>query len=166
MRKILTLWNFHFLSPPKTQSPPEEIKISSDTLCEEELGVDTWNARLQGIKGSVHENAAHRPNDMPEGGQDEVPLNGQSNLKRKQVDNSSESENNIPHRTRGKWVDYHHLQDPFSNDEDETINVVADISNESFSVAVNDGVVSLKEVKWSDKWPEWEEAIKEELAQL
>jgi hypothetical protein len=140
--KILTSRNFHFLSPPGTQSPPEEIEISPDTLHEGELGVDTWNARLQGMKGSAHKNAAHRPNDMPEGGQDEVPSNGQSNLKRKQVDNSSESENDIPCRTRGKWVDYCHLQDPFSDDEDETINVVADISDESFSVAANNGVAS------------------------
>jgi hypothetical protein len=63
IRKILTLQNFHFLSTPETQSPLEEIKISPDTPCEGELGVDTLNARLQGMKGSVHENAAHRPNN-------------------------------------------------------------------------------------------------------
>jgi len=165
-RKILTSQNFHFLSTPETQSPPEEIKISPDTPCEGELGVDTLNARLQGMKGSVHENAAHRPNDMPKGGQDEVPSNGQSNLKRKQVDNSSESKNDILYRTRGKRVDYCHLQDPFSNDKDETINAVADISDKSFSITANDGVASLKDARQSDEWPEWEEAIKAELAQL
>jgi hypothetical protein len=118
------------------------------------------------MKGSAHENAACRPNNMSEGGQDEVPSNGQLNLKRKRVDNLSESKNDIPCRTRGKWVDYRHLQDPFSDDEDETINVVADISDESFSITANDGAASLKDVRRSNEWPEWEEAIKAELAQL
>jgi len=63
-------------------------------------------------------------------------------------------------------VDYHHLNDPFSDDEDEDINVIADISDEAFSVAVNDGAASLKEARKSDEWPEWEKAIKAELTQL
>jgi len=99
------------------------------------------------MRGSAHENAAREPNNEPEGGQGKVPSKGQTNLKRKQVDNISESKNNAPCRTRGKRVDYHHLNDPFSDDEDENINIVTDISNETFSVAVNDGAASLKDVR-------------------
>ena len=63
-------------------------------------------------------------------------------------------------------MDYRHLHDPFSNDEDKTINVAAIISNKSFSVAVNDGTASLKDARQSEEWPEWEEAIKAKLTQL
>ncbi len=60
-------------------------------------------------------------------------------------------------------MDYHHLNDPFSDDENEDINVIADISDEVFSVTANDGVASLKEARKSDEWPEWEKAIKAKL---
>ncbi len=118
------------------------------------------------MRGSAHENAAREPNNEPEGGQDKVPSKGQTNLKRKQVDNISESKNDALCRTRGKQVDYHHLNDPFSNNKDENTNVTAVISDESFSVAANDSAVSLKDVRQSKEWPEWEEVIKAELAQL
>ncbi len=118
------------------------------------------------MRGSAHENVVCKPNNDPKGRQDKVSLKGQTNLKRKWVDNISESKNDAPHRTRGKWVDYCHLNDPFSDNEDENINIVTDISNETFSVAVNDGAASLKDVRWSEEWPEWEEVIKAELAQL
>jgi hypothetical protein len=67
---------------------------------------------------------------------------------------------------RGKQVDYHHLNNPFSDDEDEDINVVADISNKVFLVTVNDSAASLKEARKSDEWLEWEKAIKAKLTQL
>jgi len=44
-QKILTSHNYHFLTQPKTQTPPEEIKIIPDTLHEGELGIGTQNAR-------------------------------------------------------------------------------------------------------------------------
>src|SRR5216683_7555744 len=78
----------------------------------------------------------------------------------------SDTETNALRRTRGKQVDYHHLNDPFSDDEDETTNIAAIISDESFSVTANDSAASLKEAKRLAEWPEWEEAIKAELAQL
>ncbi len=40
------------------------------------------------------------------------------------------------------------------------------VCNETFSVAANDGELTLKEVRKSAKWPEWEKAIQAELAQL
>jgi len=63
-------------------------------------------------------------------------------------------------------VDYYHLNNPFFNNKDETTNIATIISDESFSIAANDSVVSLKEARKSDEWPEWEKAIKAELAQL
>jgi len=137
--------NFRFLSPPETQSPPEEIEVSPDTLREGELRGVTPDAGIQGLRGSVRESDAHDPNAKPEGGQDEGTPHWQPNLKRKRVNEAPESESDSPRRTRGRRVDYHHLNNPFSDDEDEDINVVADISDEAFSVAANDGAASLKE---------------------
>ncbi len=114
----------------------------------------------------MHESDVREPNAESEGGQDKGTLKKKPNLKRKRVNEESENESDAPQRTRGKRVDYRHLNDPFSEDEDEDINVVADISNETFSVAANDGVASLKEARKSDEWPEWEKAIKAELTQL
>jgi len=58
-RKVLTSWNFHFLNPPTTQTPPEEIEIDPDTLHEGEQGTGTQNAKAtQGTEGSARENAA------------------------------------------------------------------------------------------------------------
>jgi hypothetical protein len=65
-------------------------------------------------------------------------------------------------------MDYHHLHDPFSDDEDdeEIVNAAAAVCDETFSVAANDGKPTLKEARKSDEWPEWEKAIQAELAQL
>ena len=108
----------------------------------------------------------HEPDAESKGRQDEGTITSQPNLKRKQVINPVESEEDSPQRTRGKWIDYRHLNNPFLDDKDKDVNVVTDISNETFSITANDGVVSLKEAKKSDKWPEWEKAIKAELTQL
>jgi hypothetical protein len=124
------------------------------------------DAGIQGLRGSVRESDAHDPNAKPEGRQDEGTPHWQPNLKRKQVNEAPESESDSLRRTRGRRVDYCHLNNPFSDDKDEDINVVADISDEAFSVAANDGAASLKEAKKSDEWPEWEKAIKAKLTQL
>ncbi len=166
MRKVLTSRNFRFLSQSQTPSPPEQIEVNPDALREGELGVVTPIVGTQGLKGSVHESDVREPNAESEGGQDKGTLKKKPNLKRKRVNEESENESDAPQRTRGKRVDYRHLNDPFSEDEDEDINVVADISNETFSVAANDGAASLKEARKSDEWPEWEKAIKAELTQL
>ena len=118
------------------------------------------------MKGSAHKSVVCEPNNEPKGRQDEGSSNRQTNLKRKRVNETPESESDTLQRTRGKWVDYHHLNNPFTNDEDEDTNVVADISDKTFSVSANDSAASLKEVRKSDEWPEWEKVIKAELAQL
>jgi len=164
--KVLTSQNFHFLSQSQSQSPLEEIKVDPNALREGELGVAMPTVRIQGLKGSVHESNTHEPDAESEGGQDEGTLQREPNLKRKWTDKETENKDSTLCRTRGKWVDYRHLNDPFLDDEDEDINVVTDISNEAFSIAANDGVASLKEARKSDEWPEWEKAIKAELTQL
>jgi hypothetical protein len=50
------------------------------------------------------------------------------------------------------------------DDEDENVNIIAVLNNKAFSVTTNDGVPTLKEAKRSEEWPEWERAIKAELA--
>ena len=57
-RKVLTSQNYRFLNPPITQSPPEEIEINPDTLCEGETGTGMQNAMTQRTEGSVQENTA------------------------------------------------------------------------------------------------------------
>jgi len=38
------------------------------------------------------------------------------------------------------------------------------VCDETFSIAMNDGELTLKEAKRSVEWPEWEKAIKAKLA--
>ena len=90
----------------------------------------------------------------------------QENLKRKRNLAHEEENGDSPRRTRGKHIDYRHLQDPFSDDEDseEVVNAAAVVCDETFSIAVNNGEPTLKEARKSDEWPEWEKAIQAELA--
>jgi hypothetical protein len=166
-RKVLTSRNYRFLNPPKSLSPPEEIEIHPDTLREGELGIGTQNAMTQGNRGSARENAARRTSDVTESEPYGDP-SGPRNLKRKRNSAHEEEDENSPRRTQGKHIDYRHLHDPFSDDEDEdeVVNAIAAVSDEAFSIAANDGEPTLKEAKKSAEWPEWEKAIKTELAQL
>ncbi len=79
-----------------------------------------------------------------------------------------EENEDSPCRTRGKCIDYCHLNNPFSDDknEDENINIATVVSDETFSITMNDGELTLKEARKSKEWPEWEKAIQAELAQL
>jgi hypothetical protein len=90
------------------------------------------------------------------------------NLKRKRNSAPEEENKHSPCRTRGKRMDYRHLHDPFSDDEDdeEIVNAAAAVCNETFSIAANNGKPTLKEARKSNEWPEWEKAIQAELAQL
>jgi len=139
--------------------------IDPDTLHEGELRTGMQNARVtQGTEGSVRENAAQQ---MDVESESEEPQGLRANLRRKRSSVEEENEHS-PHRTRGKCIDYCHLHDPFSNNEDdeEIVNAAAVVCDETFSVAANDGEPTLKEAKRLNKWPEWEKAIKAKLAQL
>ena len=99
----------------------------------------TQNATTQGIEGSVQETAARRTNNGPG-----------ATLKRKRGNSAQpEDEEDAPRKIRGKHIDYRHLHDPFSNDEDEeeVVNAAAAVSDETFSVAANDGEPTLKEAR-------------------
>ena len=63
-------------------------------------------------------------------------------------------------QTRGKKVNYKHLNDPFLDNKamsaEELTNLLeGDLNQPTFEQA-----------KWSAEWPEWESAIQSELAQL
>jgi len=92
----------------------------------------------------------------------------QENLKRKRNSAPEEENGDSPCRTRGKHIDYRHLQDPFSDDKDseEVVNAATAVCDETFSIAANNGKPTLKEARKSNEWPEWEKAIQAELAQL
>jgi hypothetical protein len=113
----------------------------------------------------MQENAAQRLNIESEGR--ETP-GLQENLKRKRNSAPEEENEHSLRRTRGKCMDYRHLHDPFSNDEDneEIVNAAATVCDKTFSITTNDGELTLKEARKSNEWPKWEKAIQAELAQL
>jgi len=71
-------------------------------------------------------------------------------------------------KTRGLYLDFRWLDNPFSDEEDKDIMITIQIMiyNESCITATSDGPTSLKQAKDSANWPEWEKAIVVELEQL
>ena len=72
-------------------------------------------------------------------------------------------------KTKGVYIDYKQLQDPFSDiDEDENsmISIQFIIYNEAYNATTNNTPVNLKQVKNSADWAEWEHTIRGELEQL
>jgi len=72
-------------------------------------------------------------------------------------------------QTRGVKLDYKCLDNPFSDSENEDPSMIIIqlmINNESYHLATNDRLISLKEAKKSPDWPEWEKAIESKLEQL
>jgi len=117
------------------------------------------NAMTQGMEGSERQTIAQWVSN------EETP-GSRANLKRKRSLEPEEENEDSLRRTRGKHINYHHLYNPFSNneDKDEIINTAAMVSDKSFSIAANDGKLTLKEARKLNEWPEWEKAIKAELA--
>jgi hypothetical protein len=81
-----------------------------------------------------------------------------TNLKRKELDE--------PRKTRGVRQDYRHLNDPYSEDEDDN----EEIHEESFLLElllaeIGNEFHSLKEAKELTDWPQWDMAIQSELDQ-
>lgn len=73
-----------------------------------------------------------------------------------------------PWKTRGKCIDYCHLNDPFSDKEgegDDLVELALLATNAKTQIGGNEPSC-LAEAKRSPEWPEWEHAIQEELAQL
>ena len=63
-------------------------------------------------------------------------------------------------RTHGNRPDYHYLSNPFGYEgEEEETNLL----EETYAIIAGDELNSLNEAKSSQDWPEWCEAIDEEL---
>jgi len=141
-QNILTLRNFHFLSPMET-SPPEEIAIEPDAPLEGEHGPSYEGKWESGTHSTAQSNRGTNPR------------------KRKAEATIDTRE---PWRTRGIWHDYRYLADPFPDEKEAGMLSVA--KEEAFTVIPGDDCHSLKEVWESPNWPEWECVIHIELEQL
>jgi hypothetical protein len=92
-------------------------------------------------------------------------------LKRKLPKEDESDDLDNPRKTREKQIDYQHLNDPFSEEEGESDedNIVIQLSvtaANAEALSERDEPKSLREAQRSSEWPEWEQAIKEELDQL
>ena len=67
-------------------------------------------------------------------------------------------------KTRGIRVDYRYLNDPFPDKEEARIAYVE--KDQAFAVLPDDECRNLTQAKRSPEWPEWEQVIQSELAQL
>jgi len=127
---ILTLRNFHFLEPSETSDTLEQLLIAPDDVaCKGESWDDTRNTMDTWIV-------------------DAEP--GPSSSRKRPAEDDAKGS---LRKTRGKRVDYKHLDDPFSDDEamstEELTNLLeGDLNQPTFEQA-----------KWSAEWPEWEKAI-------
>ena len=146
-RKILTSRNFKFLTnlPAKT-STPEPIQIDQDhppTMpCEGENGSN----RTDTLQAESQHNSNKRKREEPQ-------------IEAEIVSSQRKLRNRIP-------VNYKHLHDPFSDeeDEDETYRVYATTIYQA--ILGTDDPKTLREAKSFDDWSEWEKAIHVELDQL
>jgi hypothetical protein len=70
---------------------------------------------------------------------------------------------------QGRRTNYRYLADPFSDEEEDKTNELEELSMLATNAEIQyggDEPKSLKEAQQSPDWPEWEHAIKAELAQL
>jgi hypothetical protein len=87
-----------------------------------------------------------------------IEKSDQTSKKRKQCDKPETRE---LQKTQGKRVDYHHMNDPYSDNDNEQI-----YANMIENALGKDEPGTLSQAKDSQEWLEWEEAIKAELQQL
>jgi hypothetical protein len=132
---------------PQKDTPPEEIVVTPDVLCEGEL------------RGSM----------LPLGQIE--PRGNVSSSKRKQVSEEEEDVDlDAPQKTHGKCPDYCQMNDPFPDEEEDIFD---DEREQMTMLAANadthsggDELKSLTEAQQSLEWLEWEHTGKEELDQL
>lgn len=67
---------------------------------------------------------------------------------------------------RGKRIDYQYLQNPFPDEEEETNETLLPSNEELYAIIAGDEFTTLKDAEKSSDWPEWENAIHNELTQL
>jgi len=136
------LRNFRFLLPAET-SPLEEIAIEPDALLEGEHGPLYKGEQESGTRSAAQSNRGTNPR------------------KRKAEATIDTRE---PQRTRGIRRDYRYLADPFPDEKEAGMLLVA--KEEAFAMIPGDDCHSLKEARESPDWPEWERTIHTDLKQL
>ena len=139
-RKILTSRNFRHLNPPDNPTPPDPIELTPDMPCE---GESSGSTPPIGVIGS-----------------DDITRDLESKGKRKRNELEGDIDINEPRKTRGIRTDYHHLHDPFLDEEEEESLLTIE---EVYAIIAGDELTSLKEAKDSPDWPEWERAMHEQL---
>ena len=137
-RGILNSRNYRFLISSSI-SPPEEIAIDlepDDPLFEGEEG-----------EGKDKRTTDRPPTLIPS---------------KRHADTDADPRSH--QRTRGVRVDYQYLNDPFPDEIEAGIACVE--KEEVFAVLPDDECCNLQQAKALPEWPEWEQAILTELAQL
>jgi len=149
-RRVLTSRNYQFLSNlPKETGMPEPILVElPPTMLREGEHDDGNNDTLQ--LGSQH-NKRKRQYEEPNQGEDTKPTNTEPPQRKL--------------RTKTP-VNYRHLNDPFSDEEDEDETYRAYSATIYQAVLGTDDPKTLHEARTFDDWPKWEKAIHVELDQL
>jgi len=137
-RSILTSRNYHFITP-SSPTEPKDIFIEPES-------VDC--PRLEG--------------------EDKGESNRENNSKIPEISKKRPAKGDIDprshQRTRGYRIDYRYLDNPFPDEEEAGIaNIECD---HVFAVLPDDKCQTLAQARRSLEWPEWEQAIQSELAQL
>ena len=140
-RKVLTSRNFKFLDP--SHADPERILITPD------------DAVREGEPDGGTQNIVRDVSDVqPEAGPS-VPRKRSADADEDAVESTTRC------RTRGKKVDYRHLNDPFSDEEAMSAEQLTNLLEGD-----DDDQPTLDQARRSLEWPEWERAIQSELDQL
>jgi hypothetical protein len=140
-RKVLTSQNFKFLDP--SHADPERILITPDDAVRE----GEPDGGMQNIVRDVSD----------------VQLEAGPSVPRKRSVDADEDavESTTRRRTRGKKVDYRHLNDPFSDEEVMSAEQLMNLLEGD-----DDDQPTLDQARRSLEWPEWERVIQSELDQL
>ena len=104
--------------------------------------------------------------DVPHEGESEgsMPLTSGNNGDSSKWKQEEEEE---PQRcTRGICVDYRYIHNPFPDEEEDANEATFTSDKQLFAIIARDKHTSLKDVRNSPNWPEWEKAIQSKLAQL
>jgi reverse transcriptase-like protein len=133
-RKVLVSQNVRFLSLTNDETPLEPIIITPDAPDEGES------------EGNIPTTLGNKGNSIKRKRDDEEELEPEQR------------------RTRGRWINYRYLADPFPDEEEDETTFT---TNENvYAIIAGDEYTSLKDARNSIDWPEWEKAIQKELTQL
>ena len=137
-RSILTLRNYHFITP-SSPTEPEDIFIEPES-------VDSpW------LEGEEQGENNHKNNSK-------IPEISKKQPAKGDIDPRSHW------RTCRYCIDYQYLDNPFPDEEEAGIaNIECD---HTFAVLPDDNCHTLAQARRSPEWPKWERVIQSELAQL